>query len=114
MEPLNETVGVGSTDSVLPDIQPRPYMTQARKDALAKARGVRDARLAARKMNTQKTKRVLIGLKTMFESLRKKSDGPQPDKNPMKPKPLGFQAPVAKPLQVRERVPLIGGPKLKF
>lgn len=115
-EPLNETIGL-ETASALPDIQPmpkKPYMTPRRVQSLQKARKVKTEKQAVRKSNTLKTKRVLVGLKTMFEGLRKKSHGPVPDKNPTKPQTIGFQPIEAKPQPVRQRVSLIDAPKLVF
>lgn len=124
MEPLSiEATGLQGISSI-PDIQPIPkrekeYMTPKRREALAKARKIRGEKMVIRKNNAKKTKKVLIGLKHMFESLRKKSKGPVPDKiEPNKPSPIvapHLNLPkISMGSRQKEREPLIGGSKLKW
>lgn len=110
-----ESMPVVQKDGGLPEIAPievdkKEYMTEKRKVAIAKARKARSQKIAVRNANKGRAVRALKGIKSMFESLKKRqcTCGATPEV-------VSAPAPV-KPAQARgnRMPPLLGGPKVTF
>lgn len=113
----------GGNDAQLPDIVPLEkkdkFLTPKRLGALAKARKAKEHKKIAREMNKGRAKRALQGVKLMFASLKKKSQGPPPVKvESSTPEGTVFAAPQThqevKAIEARAHTRLLGGPKLRF